>query len=61
MIRTAGTEFLKYAFRDSIKDTATIVKAEASDDKEILIEYLSSIDNLIKKWIKEIEKHENND
>lgn len=54
MITTTGTNFLKHVFSESISDLANIVEAEARDDKEILIDYLTTIKGYIDKWINEI-------
>lgn len=54
MISTAGTNFLKHIFSESIPDLANIVEAEATDDKETLIDYLTSIKNCIERWITQI-------
>lgn len=56
MISTAGTNFLKHLFAESIPDLANIVDAEARDDKEILVGYLTTIREYIDKWINEIEE-----
>lgn len=56
MISTAGTNFLKHIFSESIPDLANIMNAEARDDKEILVGYLTTIREYIDKWINEIEE-----
>ena len=54
MISTAGTNFLKHIFSESVTDLANIVEAEAVDDKETLIDYLTSVKRHIGIWIEEI-------
>lgn len=54
MINTAGTNFLKHIFSESLPDLANIVEAEATDDRETLVSYLTTIQEYIDKWIKEI-------
>jgi len=56
MINTAGTNFLKHIFSESVPDLANIVEAEATDDKETLVGYLATIREYIDKWIKEIKE-----
>lgn len=58
MISTAGTNFLKHIFSESVPDLANIVEAEANDDKETLIDYLKSIKIHIDGWIAEIQDKE---
>lgn len=54
MISTAGTNFLKHIFSESVPDLANIVEAEATDDKETLIDYLTSVKGKIDMWIEQI-------
>lgn len=54
MIQTAGTNFLKHIFSESVPDLANIIEAEAEDRKEVLIGYLATIRDYIDKWITEI-------
>lgn len=58
MIITAGTNFLKHIFSESIQDLANILNAEATDDKETLIDYLTSVKHSIDMWIIEIKDKE---
>lgn len=58
MISTAGTNFLKHIFSESVPDLANIVEAEATDDKETLIDYLTSVKRHIGIWIDEIKDME---
>lgn len=58
MISTAGTNFLKHIFSESVPDLANIVEAEATDDKETLIDYLTSVKSYIEKWIEQIKDME---
>ena len=58
MISTAGTNFLKHIFSESIPDLANIVEAEATDNKETLIDYLTSVKRHIGIWIDEIKNME---
>ncbi len=58
MIITAGTNFLKHVFSESVRDIATILNAEATDDKETLIDYLTSVKHSIDMWIIEIKDKE---
>ena len=54
MINTAGTNFLKHIFSESIPDLANIVNAEATGDKGMLVDYLKSVKESIDDWIEEI-------
>ena len=58
MISTAGTNFLKHIFSESVPDLANIVEAEATDDKETLIDYLTSVKDSIGIWIEQIKDME---
>ena len=58
MISTPGTNFLKHIFSESVPDLANIVEAEATDDKETLIDYLTSVKNCIERWITQIKEFE---
>lgn len=48
--------FLKHIYSDSIPDIANILVAEADDDYDTIINYLSHLQNAIGKWIKELEE-----
>lgn len=54
MINTAGTNFLKHIFSESVPDLANIMEAEATNDKETLVGYLATVREYIDKWIKEL-------
>ena len=56
MIKTAGTNFLKHIFSESIPDLANIVNAEATGDKEMLVDYLNTVKEAIDDWIEEIKE-----
>ena len=58
MINTPGTNFLKHIFSESVPDLANIVEAEATDDKETLIDYLNSVKGSIGIWIEQIKDME---
>lgn len=58
MISTAGTNFLRHIFSESVPDLANIMEAQATDDKEALIDYLTSIKNCIERWITQIKELE---
>ena len=58
MISTAGTNFLKHIFSESVPDLANIMEAEATDDKETLIDYLTTVRNCVDRWITQIKELE---
>ena len=58
MINTAGTNFLKHIFSESVPDLANIMEAEATNDKGTLVGYLATVREYIDKWIKELKEEQ---
>ena len=53
--RTAGN-FLRHIFSESAADMANISVAEAEDDYDTILEYLSSIITTCKVWVEELKQ-----
>jgi len=53
--RTAGN-FLRHVFSESAADISNITVAEAEDDYDIILEYLSSVITICKGWIEELKQ-----
>ena len=53
-IITAGTNFLKHVFSESVLDIAKILVAEADGDTQLLIDYLERVRKAINGWITEL-------
>lgn len=52
---SAPINFLRHIYSESIPDIANIMVAEAEDDYDTIINYLSRLQKTIGKWIKELE------
>lgn len=47
--------FLRHVYSESVTDTANIVVAEAKDDYDTIIKYLSNLRDIMSDWIEELE------
>lgn len=51
----APINFLRHVYSESVSDIANIVVAEAEDDYDTIIKYLSNLREIIGNWIQELE------
>lgn len=47
--------FLRHIYSESVSDIANIMVAEAEDDYDTIIKYLSCLREIIGNWIEELE------
>jgi hypothetical protein len=47
--------FLRHVYSESVSDLANIIVAEAEDDYDTIIKYLSNLRKIIGNWIEELE------
>lgn len=47
--------FLRHVYSESVTDIANIMVAEAEDDYDTIIRYLSNLREIIGNWIEELE------
>lgn len=52
--------FLRHVYSESVSDIANIMVAEAEDDYDIIIKYLSCLREIIGNWIEELEAEKEN-
>jgi hypothetical protein len=52
--------FLRHVYSESVTDVANIVVAEAQDDYDTIIKYLSNMRDFIGNWIAELETDKRN-
>lgn len=52
--------FLRHVYSESVTDTANIMVAEAEDDYDTIIKYLSNLREIIGNWIEELETEKKN-
>ena len=53
--KTAGN-FLRHIFSESAADMANITVAEAEDDYDTILDYLSSVITICKGWVEELKQ-----
>ena len=52
--------FLRHVYSESVTDIANIIVAEAEDDYDTIIEYLSNLRLTIKDWMNELQTEKEN-
>lgn len=52
--------FLRHLYSESVTDIANIMVAEAEDDYNTIIKYLSNLREIIGNWIEELETEKKN-
>lgn len=52
--------FLRHIYSESFSDIANIMVAEAEDDYDTIIKYLSCLREIIGNWIEELEAEKEN-
>lgn len=52
--------FLRHVYSESVSDIANIMVAEAKDDYDTIIKYLSCLREIIGNWIEELEAEKEN-
>lgn len=52
--------FLRHVYSESVSDIANIMVAEAEDDYDTIIKYLSCLREIIGNWIEELEAEKEN-
>lgn len=55
--KTAGN-FLRHIFSESAADMANITVAEAEDDYDTILQYLESIQDAIRGWIRTLKQEQ---
>ena len=51
----AAINFLTHVFDSSVKDVATILVAEAENDKKTILAYLNTVKSYVEDFINELE------
>ena len=52
--------FLRHVYSESVSDIANIMVAEAEDDYDTIIKYLSCLREIIDNWIKKLKAEKEN-
>lgn len=52
--------FLRHVYSESVTDIANIVVAEAKDDYDTIIKYLSNLRDIMGDWIEKLETEKKN-
>ena len=52
--------FLRHVYSESITNIANIMVAEAEDDYDTIVKYLSNLREIIGNWIEELETEKKN-
>lgn len=52
--------FLRHVYSESVTDIANIMVAEAENDYDTIIKYLSNLREIIDRWIQELETEKEN-